>query len=210
MKVDTVIGISTDKACKPVNVMGFSKAIQERILNHANLLCPATRCLTVRYGNVIGSRGSAIPLFIDQVRSGGPVTLTTPDMTRFLLSLEQAVDAVFVALQSGQPGETLVPRLPSARMLDVAEVIIAGQDIPISITGMRPGEKTHEVLFSEEEALRTYERGDYYVISPILPELATVHPGVTLTEYSSANNLLSRDALKVLLEEHLGHQAEIL
>ena len=95
-----MVGISTDKACKPVNVMGMTKAIQERVFIQANMRCPETRFICVRYGNVLASRGSVIPLFHDQIRSGGPVTITTADMTRFLLSLDEAVDTVFAAVRA--------------------------------------------------------------------------------------------------------------
>ena len=104
--VKTVVGISTDKACKPINVMGMTKAVMERILVEANMDSPDTRFSCVRYGNVIASRGSVVPLFIDQIAHGGPVTITTRDMTRFLLSLDQAVDTVFAAIRSAQAGET--------------------------------------------------------------------------------------------------------
>ena len=97
-----VVGISTDKACKPVNVMGMTKALQERIFIAANVLNRKTRFICVRYGNVLASRGSVIPLFHDQIRNGGPVTITVPDMTRFLLSLDQAVDTVFAALREAR------------------------------------------------------------------------------------------------------------
>ena len=102
LAIDTVVGVSTDKACKPVNVMGMTKAIQERVFTSANLTCPDTRFVCVRYGNVLASRGSVIPLFHEQIRSGGPVTITTTDMTRFLLSLEEAVDTVFAAIRGGR------------------------------------------------------------------------------------------------------------
>jgi UDP-glucose 4-epimerase len=102
LPVETVVGVSTDKACKPVNVMGMTKAIQERIVIRANLDCPNTRFICVRYGNVLASRGSVIPLFHHQIRQGGPVTVTTTEMTRFLLSLEQAVDTIFAAVQYAQ------------------------------------------------------------------------------------------------------------
>ena len=98
--VETVVGVSTDKACKPVNVMGMTKAIQERIFTSANVDVPRTRLICVRYGNVLASRGSVIPLFHDQIANGGPVTLTVPEMTRFLLSLDQAVDTIFAAIRS--------------------------------------------------------------------------------------------------------------
>jgi len=112
--VETVVAISTDKACKPVNVMGMTKSLQERIFTAANVLNPSTRFICVRYGNVLASRGSVIPLFHDQIRNGGPITITVPDMTRFLLTLDQAVDTVFTALREAKPGETYVPRAPSA------------------------------------------------------------------------------------------------
>jgi UDP-glucose 4-epimerase len=120
LPVQAVIGISTDKACKPVNVMGMTKAIQERVFIRANLDCQNTRFICARYGNVLASRGSVIPLFHEQIRTGGPVTITTPEMTRFLLSLDQAVDVIFTALKDAGCGETLIPKVPSANMTDVA------------------------------------------------------------------------------------------
>src|SRR4030095_13578620 len=117
-------GVSTDKACKPVNVMGMTKAVQERLFVRANLGGDATRFICVRYGNVLASRGSVIPLFHEQIKHGGPVTITTTDMTRFLLSLEQAVDTIFAALRDGLPGETYIPRVPSARVTDIAKALI--------------------------------------------------------------------------------------
>ncbi|MGH9650985.1 MAG: polysaccharide biosynthesis protein, partial [Terriglobales bacterium] len=157
-QLELVVGVSTDKACKPVNVMGMTKALQERLLLEANRDCPATRWICVRYGNVIASRGSVVPLFLDQVARGGPVTITTPEMTRFLLSLDTAVDTIFAAMRSALPGETYVPIAPSARMVDVAKALIDGRNIPIALTGIRPGEKTHEILVSEEECHRTLRR----------------------------------------------------
>src|SRR4051812_19770580 len=169
--IDTVVGVSTDKACKPVNVMGMTKSIQERTFIQGNMRHPATRFVCVRYGNVLASRGSVIPLFIDQIRKGGPVTITTTEMTRFLLSLDDAVNTVFAALTTGKRGETYVPRAPSARMVDVATALIAGRDIEQKITGIRPGEKIHEIMVSEDEAPRTVQRGEWYAIQPMLPEI---------------------------------------
>ncbi len=121
LPVETVIGVSTDKACKPVNAMGMTKALQERLFIQANIRCPKTRFVCVRYGNVLASRGSVIPLFHDQIRSGGPVTITTEEMTRFLLSLDDAVDVILAAVQSGSPGETYIPRVPSAQVTHIAK-----------------------------------------------------------------------------------------
>lgn len=202
LPVETVVGVSTDKACKPVNVMGMTKAIQERIFVRANLDCPQTRFICVRYGNVLASRGSVIPLFHEQIRKGGPVTITTPDMTRFLISLDQAVDTVFAALRHGKRGETYIPRVPSAKIIDIVAVLIGSRPIAVAVTGIRPGEKLHEILVSEEEAHRSGERGSYYVILPILPELRDGQlEGVPLEgEYSSADHLLSRDEVGTLLQ----------
>ena len=203
LPVETVVGVSTDKACKPINVMGMTKAIQERILIRANLDCPETRFACVRYGNVLASRGSVIPLFVEQISSGGPVTITTEEMTRFFLSLDQAVDTIFAALAGARAGETYIPRVPAARMTDIAKALIGDRQVKIVFTGIRPGEKTHEILVSEEEAHRTIARGDYYVILPILPELRPEEPGAVLgAEYSSADNLMSVEECAELLERH--------
>jgi len=190
--VETVVGISTDKACKPVNVMGMTKALQERIFITANLDCPHTRFICVRYGNVLASRGSVIPLFHEQILAGGPVTITTSDMTRFLLSLDQAVDTIFAALRGAKRGETYIPRVPSSKVTDIAQALIGDRRIKMVITGIRPGEKIHEILVSEEEAHRTIERGDYYVIQPILPELCVPdEKDIPLgREFSSKDNVM--------------------
>jgi FlaA1/EpsC-like NDP-sugar epimerase len=204
LPIDTVVGISTDKACKPVNVMGMTKAVQERIFVQANLDRADTRFICVRYGNVLASRGSVIPLFHEQIRSGGPVTITSPDMTRFLLSLEKAVDTVFAALKEAKPGETYIPRVPSSRVVDIAEVLIGDRPIETKITGVRPGEKIHEILVSEEEAHRTVPRGEYYAILPMLPELRSGDEatGMIGKEYSSSDDVTTKAELAELLEKH--------
>jgi UDP-glucose 4-epimerase len=202
--VETVVGVSTDKACKPVNVMGMTKAIQERLFVRANLDADETRFIGVRYGNVLASRGSVIPLFHEQIRHGRPITITTSDMTRFLLSLEQAVDTIFAALSDAARGEIYIPRVPSAKVTDVAAALIGDRKIETVITGIRPGEKIHEILVSEEEAHRTVERGDYYVIQPMLPELlpADKIDNPIGREYSSADNVMSRTEVTELLQRH--------
>jgi UDP-glucose 4-epimerase len=199
-----VVGVSTDKACKPVNVMGMTKAIQERILVRANLDCPDTRFICVRYGNVLASRGSVVPLFLNQIRHGGPVTITTPEMTRFLLSLEQAADTIFAALKQANRGETYIPRVPSARVVDITEVLIGDRLIKTTVSGIRPGEKVHEILVSEEEAHRTIKRGNYYVIMPVLPELRSskVVGSPLGKEFSSADNIMAKADLAELLRKH--------
>lgn len=201
LPVECVVGISTDKACQPVNVMGMTKAIQERILIRANYDLPETRFVCVRYGNVLASRGSVIPLFHAQIRQGGPVTITTPEMTRFLLTLDQAADAVFAALRAANRGEVFVPQAPGARIMDLAKVLIGERPIRTLLIGIRPGEKVHETLISEEEGHRTSVRGLYYVIAPILPELRRPIANEPLLgrAYTSADDLLSPSQLYELL-----------
>lgn len=219
LPIDTVVGISTDKACKPVNVMGMTKAIQERIFINANVDCMKTRFMCVRYGNVLASRGSVIPLFHELISNGGPVTITTLDMTRFLLSLNQAVDTIFAAIKYGKRGETYIPRVPSAKVIDIANALIGDLPVKTIVTGIRPGEKIHETLVSEEEANRTFSRGDYHVILPILPEIITeeVSGPYLCKEFSSADNLMTPDEVYktlerngLLLSQQSLHEGELL
>lgn len=200
--VKAVVGISTDKACKPVNAMGMTKALQERMLVQANLHSE-TRFGAVRYGNVLASRGSVIPLFLEQISRGGPVTITTESMTRFLLTLDQAVDTVFAWLDGAQPGEIYVPRIPAARIIDLARAMIGERPIRLEIKGIRPGEKEHEQLISDEESYRTILRSDYYVILPMLPELQAPSFETAFSppfEYSSHATTLSQAEITALLE----------
>ncbi|NLI76669.1 MAG: polysaccharide biosynthesis protein [Candidatus Riflebacteria bacterium] len=200
--VETVVGVSTDKACKPVNVMGMTKAIQERIFIAANILNPRTRFVCVRYGNVLASRGSVIPLFHRQIGQGGPVTITTSEMTRFLLPLERAVDTILAAIAEGKPGETYVPVVPSSRITDLAKAMIGSRPIEIQITGIRPGEKIHEILVSEEEGVRTYRRGEFLVIRPMLPELAEeFEVGALGKAFSSSEEVMDLAQTTILLQE---------
>jgi UDP-glucose 4-epimerase len=198
--VTTLVGVSTDKACKPINVMGMTKAIQERILVEGNLHQDHCRMIAVRYGNVLSSRGSVLPLFKQQIATGGPVTVTMPEMTRFLMSLDQAVDSIFAALDHARPGEIFIPRVRSARITEVAAVLIGERPIEVVTTGIRPGEKIHEILVSLEESFRTAERAGYYVLQPQLPELAlTEFERAMDHEYSSADSVVSGPELQALV-----------
>jgi FlaA1/EpsC-like NDP-sugar epimerase len=211
LPIETVVGISTDKACKPINVMGLTKALQERVLIEANRGCPKTKFVCVRYGNVIASRGSIVPLFVEQIKKGGPVTITLPEMTRFLLSLERAVDTVLAAAREGRRGETYIPQIPSARVVDIARALMPeNKELEMIFTGIRPGEKIHEIMVSEEECFRTTERGGYYVILPILPELRgeDEFQQVLDGEYSSQHDNLDVPAIRRLLREASGEIAQ--
>lgn len=212
LQIEKVVGISTDKACKPINVMGMTKALQERILLEANRDCPDTVITCVRYGNVIASRGSIVPLFVEQVKNNQTLTVTLPEMTRFLLSLDRAVDTVFAALSGGRRGETYIPKVPAARITDVAKCLMGEKNLEIIYTGIRPGEKIHEIMVSEEECFRTVERGDYYVILPVLPELRedSEMQDTLKKEYSSKDENISIEELKILFSEASEEIAQFL
>jgi UDP-glucose 4-epimerase len=151
---------------------------------------------------VIASRGSIIPLFVEQVKNNQPITITLPEMTRFLLSLDRAVDTVLEAVKTEGRGETFVPKVACAKITDVAAVLMGDKKLPITYTGIRPGEKVHEIMVSEEECFRTVERGDYYVILPVLPELRGdgEFTQALRSEYSSKDNNLSIEDLRELLK----------
>ncbi len=212
LQIEKVVGISTDKACKPINVMGMTKALQERILLEANRDCPNTVITCVRYGNVIASRGSIVPLFVEQVKNNETMTVTLPEMTRFLLSLDRAVDTVFAALSSGRRGETYIPKVPAARITDVAKCLMGEKNLEIIYTGIRPGEKIHEIMVSEEECFRTIERGDYYVILPVLPELRedAEMQDTLKKEYSSKDENISVEELRTLFSQASEEIAQFL
>lgn len=201
-RVRSVVGVSTDKAVKPVNVMGMTKSMQERVLSRANLDLPECRFVLVRYGNVLASRGSVVPLFAEQAAAGRPLTVTDAEMTRFLLGIEDAVDVVMRALAGARRGETLVPLLPASRVVDLARAI-GGDGAEILLTGTRPGEKLHEVLVSEEERHRTVLRDGDLFVAPILPELRDDTAGGAAPpftgEYSSATEPVDLPALRAIL-----------
>jgi FlaA1/EpsC-like NDP-sugar epimerase len=169
--VARVVALSTDKAVKPVNAMGISKAMMEKIICSQNLVESTTIFCCVRYGNVMGSRGSVIPLFRQLIEQDSPLTLTVPHMTRFLLTLDQSVDLVLHALTTARGGEIFVRKAPACTVLDLTRTMCRkyskrGADHPINIVGIRPGEKIHEVLVNEYEILRATEDASYYTIHP--------------------------------------------
>lgn len=200
LPVEAVIGISTDKACHPVNVMGMTKALQERLFIAANIETSKTRFGVARYGNVLASRGSVIPLFHSQITNGGPLTITESKMTRYLLTLADAADTIVSAYAFGERGDTFIPRAPAARIEMLAKILIGDRPIRIEFTGIRPGEKIHETLVAEDEAVRTVERDGHYVIRSSLPELAGPVETPALTRpYSSDTDLMDEAELTALL-----------
>jgi UDP-N-acetylglucosamine 4,6-dehydratase/5-epimerase len=160
--------LSTDKAVYPINAMGLSKAMMEKLMVAKSRLCDPARtvlCAT-RYGNVMASRGSVIPLFLQQLAQGRELTLTDPSMTRFLMSLQDSVDLVLYAFEHAQPGDIYVQKAPASTVGDLAEALrqITGRLNPVRVIGTRHGEKLYESLVSREEMARADDRGDYYRI----------------------------------------------
>ncbi|MGH7270344.1 MAG: UDP-N-acetylglucosamine 4,6-dehydratase family protein, partial [Polyangiaceae bacterium] len=205
--VRTVVALSTDKAVKPVNAMGMSKAMMEKIVCSQNQFLSKTVFCCVRYGNVMGSRGSVIPLFKQLIAQNRPLTLTVPHMTRFLLTLDQSVDLVMHAMSCARGGEIFVRKAPACTVVDLAKAMRrkyakAGTEHPIEVVGIRPGEKIHEVLVNEYEMQRATEDETHFVIHPEyrLPESPIVRPqGV---EYTSENTeqIMDYERISSLLE----------
>ncbi len=166
--VDKVIALSTDKAVNPVNLYGATKLCEEKIIVQGNAYAAQsrTRLACVRYGNVVGSRGSVVPLFREQLTSGR-LTLTDPRMTRFWITLPQAVDLVLYALDHMVGGEVFIPKIPSMRVTDLAEAMAPG--VPVDTIGIRPGEKLHEILLTDDESRHAIDAGDVYVVLPEHP-----------------------------------------
>ena len=199
--VGVLVALSTDKAVKPVNAMGMSKAMMEKIVVSKNMGQTDTRFCCVRYGNVMGSRGSVIPLFRKQIASGGPVTLTVPHMTRFLMTLDQSVDLVVHAMTNTRGGEIFVRKAPAATVLDLANAMVEkyaeGRDVAVKEIGIRPGEKIDEVLVNEYEIRRATESETYFTIHPEyrIPDVDCRYDYGY--EYSSANTTRLRTPAEI-------------
>ena len=165
--VKCVICLSTDKAAYPINAMGITKAIEEKIAVAKSRLSGDTKICCTRYGNVMCSRGSVIPLWIDQIRKGNPITLTEPKMTRFIMSLEEAVDLVLFAFENGKNGDILVQKAPACTIQTQAEAVcelFGGKKEEIKVIGIRHGEKMYETLLTKEEAAKAIDMGNFYAV----------------------------------------------
>ena len=163
--VKCVICLSTDKAAYPINAMGISKALEEKIAVAKSRNSLDTKICCTRYGNVMCSRGSVIPLWIDQIRNGNPITLTEPKMTRFIMSLEEAVDLVLFAFEHGENGDILVQKAPACTIQTQAEAVcelFGGKKEDIKVIGIRHGEKMYETLLTNEECAKAVDMGDFY------------------------------------------------
>ncbi|MFR3627900.1 MAG: polysaccharide biosynthesis protein [Lachnospiraceae bacterium] len=166
--VKRIVCLSTDKAAYPINAMGISKAMMEKVIGaNARVAAGKTTICCTRYGNVMCSRGSVIPLFINQIRSGNPITITDPDMTRFLMNLDEAVDLVMFAFEYGEPGDLFVQKSDASTIGDLAKAVqkLFG-DTGTRVIGTRHGEKLFETLMTNEECMRSVDMGNYYRVLP--------------------------------------------
>lgn len=212
-EVEKVIFTSSDKAVNPTNVMGATKLLAERLITSANYYKGARKTIfsSVRFGNVLGSRGSIIPLFKKQIEHGGPVTITNNEMTRFIMPMREAIDLLFKATGLAQRGEIFVFKMKALKITDLAEVMIeesakncgySPNEIKLKIIGTKPGEKLYEELMTEDEARRALESEDMFILFPEMKELSHIgkasYPSVSEAEVKAYN---SRDARHLTNEE---------
>lgn len=208
--VQRVVCLSTDKAVYPINAMGISKAMMEKVVVAKSRSSANTVICATRYGNVMASRGSVIPLFINQIRAGLPITITDPSMTRFMMTLDDAVDLVLYAFEHGSSGDIFVQKAPAATVQTLAQTLTAlmgKPNHPINIIGTRHGEKLFEALLSREEMVAAQDLGGYYRVPPDLRDLnygKFVEQGEIkiseAVEYNSHNTTrLDADGMQVLL-----------
>lgn len=207
-RVKKVIDVSSDKAVEPINLYGMSKAVGEKIIVQANDLSDFTKFVCIRGGNVMGSNGSVIPFFIEQIKSGGPLTITDKRMTRFFLTLEEAIELLFKASIDSIGGETFVMNMPACYISDLAEVLMDEYGkVEVIETGMRPGEKLDEMLISHHESFLSYCYDDNYFLT--LPAgfnqaLATRYQGNTAfphNEFSSKTKIMNKVEIKDMLKK---------
>jgi FlaA1/EpsC-like NDP-sugar epimerase len=204
--VDKVIDVSTDKAVEPLNLYGMTKAVGEKLIIQGNDLSTHTKFVCIRGGNVMGSNGSVIPYFVEQIKSGGPITITDLNMTRFFLTLEEAIGLLFKAAEDSIGGETFVMNMPACYIRDIAQVLMEtyGQ-VEVKEIGSKPGEKLDEMLISKHEAqLSYYYDENYFVILPVKQHTELKEKYQQLTKYdqeefSSKTFIMNRDQIKQML-----------
>jgi FlaA1/EpsC-like NDP-sugar epimerase len=212
--VDRVIAISTDKAVNPINTMGATKLLSEKLILAGRVGAKRTKFSCVRFGNVLNSSGSVIPIFTKQIQEGGPITITSKEMTRFIMSIHDAVYLVLQAAQITGGGEIIILKMKSLRIIDLAEVMInelspkygyKPSDIKIKTIGIRPGEKLHELLISEEDAFHLIEKRDMYILSPGFQAPHDIDRGITskLIHINNKKLLNKMEIKKELLKEKI-------
>ncbi|MGM1034219.1 MAG: polysaccharide biosynthesis protein [Bacillota bacterium] len=207
--VHSVVNISTDKASNPSNFYGLSKAMAERLIIHANTLKTNTRFVCIRGGNVLGTNGSVIHVFKKQIKEKGKIGITDLNMTRFFLTIEEAIKLVFKATFESIGGEIFVMKMPSCKIIDLAEVLMEASNktnVGVEVLGIRPGEKLHEILLSEYESTTAIVYDDeYYVILPsiqingVKEHYANYQP-VNLEDYNSGTGLMNKSQIAEMLK----------
>ena len=196
--LDAVLMVSTDKACAPANVYGMCKAIAERLVTSACMAMErGPRFIGVRYGNVLESRGSIIPLFRHQGEFQSSLTVTHPEMTRFIMTLDQSIDLIVSTISGARSGEMWLPKLKSMNIMDLAEIFSERYDKPIKIIGIRPGEKLHEDLISRPESIRVRDEAGFYKMSPSHIDVAL---DAKIFDYASDQDVLPKQELADYLE----------
>jgi UDP-N-acetylglucosamine 4,6-dehydratase/5-epimerase len=209
--VEKVINISTDKAANPSNFYGFTKAMGEKLIINANVLTDKTKFVCVRGGNVLGTNGSVIHVFKHGIRSKAKIGITDKKMTRFFLTIKDAINLLFKATYESHGGEIFVMKMPTCKIIDLAQVLIdvysPGKEVIVEESGIRPGEKLHELLLTEFESHNTivYDN-EYFVILPTIPidglnDFYKDYPMVDLDTYSSSDNIIDYDEIKTMLKD---------
>lgn len=209
-KVKKVIDVSTDKACEPLNLYGMTKSVGEKLVIQANNLSELTRFVCIRGGNVMGSNGSVIPFFKEMISKDQDVTITDFRMTRFFLTLGEAIDLLFVASEKSMGGETFVMNMPACYIKELADVLIedSGKQLQAKEIGIRPGEKIDEILVSRHEALTTYKfDSNYYVILPTMQIKGldidfykNNFEHVNFDEFTSKTFTMNKEEIKIMLK----------
>lgn len=194
--LETVLMVSTDKACAPTNVYGMCKAISERVVTSQSISGSRIKFVGVRYGNVLESRGSIIPLFRWQAENETRFTVTHPEMTRFIMTLDESIDLIVATANGAKSGEIWLPKLRAMKIVDLAQIFSDKYGKPVEIVGMRPGEKLFEELISSPESVRIFDDGKHYRMSPahVMPAL-----DAKIFSYGSNDDVLDRNALESYL-----------
>ena len=206
-KVDKVVAVSTDKAVKPVNAMGMTKALQEKLILSNEITKDKTMFCCVRYGNVLGSRGSVIPLWDKCLEQNKPLPITHPEMTRFMLTLSEAIDLVFYSVKHGKGGEIFVKKAPATKMTNLAiayaELKTGKKNYPLEYIGIRAGEKIDEVLVSEEEMRHVKEEKDHFIVKREAEiDKTFVKKSIKFSEYGSGTvKHLNVEELKLMMKK---------
>ena len=201
LNLDTVVFVSTDKACEPTNVYGMAKALSEAAIIEKSLYCKTCKFVNIRYGNVLNSRGSIIPILHEKGKDPlvKEFTLTHRDMTRFVMTLEQSVDLIEHAILYAESGDTVIPKLISMRLVDLLEIFSEKYDKPIKITGLRPGEKMLESLISETQSMRLIKGEEYVYIKPSYKNILITD---NIMNYNSKLNPLTKNELLGYLQSY--------